>query len=451
MNFEHIYVGINDINLGRMLKNFNRTNSDIFIFKSQERIFMSAFTRIINMLNNTKNFVFSDDWKYKKFSSNNTKIIFIDSSYVLTKECINAIQKTGNELKYLHIDIEKVDYEIFLKDLLTTIKEFKPDFILTINHLGFDAEGRLTEIFHELELPFVSWFVDSPNVILSNYSGNTSEYANIFVWDDDYINDVKDRGFSNCDFLPLATDSSIFKYKQKKMLYDVSFVGSSMIYSVHKNMQSWINREDLMSIFYECIHYFTEKKTRNASVVLEVLNEKKINFDNDDQKEDFLAAVLWNATLNYRLQGINELSNFKTVISGDINWKNLLPISYKLLPERWYYDNLCDFYNQSKINFNMTSLQMTNAVNQRLFDVSACRQFIITDYRKQIDTLFEGNKNIVYFNEIGEIKDLVDFYLNNKKECDSFADKAYNLVMKNHLYEHRIKNIIETINKRYSY
>ena len=44
-----------------------------------------------------------------------------------------------------------------------------------------------------------------------------------------------------------------------------------------------------------------------------------------------------------------------------------------------YYKDLPLLYNACKINFNATSLQMKEAVNQRVFDVPACGAFLLTD------------------------------------------------------------------------
>jgi spore maturation protein CgeB len=452
LNFQKIFVGINEIQLHSIFNEENLFDEQfsIFVFKPQEKCYNNYFLRILKILNKENGITFSDDWKYRKFTNANCRILFIDSSYVLTKECLNAIKNTGNDAYYLHIDLNEIDYEIFIRNLLNAFKEFKPDFVLTINHLGFDTEGRLTEIFNSLELPFVSWFVDSPNVILSSYLGSVSDYCNIFIWEQDYISEVVSKGYKHCNYLPLATDLSIFKNTKENFLYDVSFVGSSMVYATHKNMISWVHRDDLISEFIPSMQHFLFLKTRKVEKVIDFLSNKNIIFDSEDQKNDFLAAVLWKATMIYRLSGIKKLADFKPVIAGDPNWSNILAMQYQILPERWYYDNLVDFYNLTKINFNMTSLQMTNAINQRIFDVSACQKFILTDYRPQIDELFFGRDNIAFFTDVNEISDLVKFYLNNENLRNKMCLNAYEIVSKYHTYNHRIIKIIETLRNKFS-
>ena len=97
----------------------------------------------------------------------------------------------------------------------------------------------------------------------------------------------------------------------------------------------------------------------------------------------------------------------------------------------------------------MTSLQMTNAVNQRVFDVAACKKFILTDHRGQITEFFNDKKNIVWFDDVSEIPDLVKYYLNNDSERNKINNNAYEIVLKNHTYKNRINKMIEIMKKRY--
>ena len=459
IDFDMLFVGYDDSGLASAYKDAfvslsNKGNSygDIYIQKSQERLYPYLYKRILNFLQRKSDFSLPERWKYKKFTTKKAKVIFIDSSYILSKECLSAIKNTGNLVHYIHIDAEKHDYDIFIKNLMNDIDKLKPDFIMSINHLGYDKEGKMMELFDEMEMPFVSWFVDSPNVILSTFDDKTSDFCNIFVWDDDYITQVKEKGYKHCDFLPLATDTNIFYPKKATQAnhlsteYPVSFVGSSMVNAVHKTMKSWLHRDDLLACFHKVVESFLSLKTRHVELAL---NSFDLKFDSIDQKDDFIAAVLWKGTQIYRKSGLDKLSGFMPVISGDPNWKNILPLEYELLPERWYYDDLCDFYNQTKINFNMTSLQMTNAVNQRVFDVSACRKFLLTDYRKQVSEFFSSKENMVWFDDVAEIPHLLNFYLKNDSLSEKIAARAYDIVLKHHTYNHRIKEMIEILRKRY--
>lgn len=443
------YIGYTDYQLPKIK---NLETSDLFYLKSLQKLYYSYYQTIERKLLKQSLYSLSSEWKYPKFQTENLKIIFLDSSYVLTKECLNGIKSCGHQLEYIHIDQHLSNYEVFIKDLLTLIIKFKPDFILTVNHLGFDKEGRLTQLLSELELPYASWFVDSPNVILSCFSSNISDYCSIFVWDKDYISDVQLLSYPYVDYLPLATDPNIFypKKKTQQYRYDVSFVGSSMVYASHKNTKSFIHRPDLLKLIEEISNMFIQKKYRRVQDALHDYEiDNQVVFDDIEQKEDFLAAVLWRSTQKHRLSGIMKLEKFNSVISGDENWYRLLPKYFRIIPERWYYETLCDFYNESRINFNMTSLQMKNSVNQRVFDVPACQQVLLTDYKDQLNEVFDCNKDIIVYHDVNEIESLLDFYLARESICQKMAENSYLKVLNGHTYTYRIKQMTEIMRKRY--
>lgn len=56
-------------------------------------------------------------------------------------------------------------------------------------------------------------------------------------------------------------------------------------------------------------------------------------------------------------------------------------------------------------------MQMKGAVNQRVFDVPAAGAFVLTDWREQMDELFEPGKEIVCYREPGEVPELIRWWL----------------------------------------
>ena len=93
--------------------------------------------------------------------------------------------------------------------LLTQIKEFRPEMVLAVNHLGFDAEGILADALARLGVPMASWFVDSPFFILWAAKRPKGDFFT-FSWDADYLDTLKSLGYGPVSFLPLATDPSHF-------------------------------------------------------------------------------------------------------------------------------------------------------------------------------------------------------------------------------------------------
>jgi spore maturation protein CgeB len=167
------------------------------------------------------------------------------------------------------------------------------------------------------------------------------------------------------------------------------------------------------------------------------------------EKAELEAAVLWRATLLYRLSCLRELDEFRPCILGDAGWKGLLNGNFRLGPQINYYQDLPLFYNACAVNFNATSVQMGKAVNQRVFDVPACGAFLLTDHQKSIEGLFEVGKEVVTYKDRGEIADLAGFYLRDSAAREAVAKKGRARILGEHTYRHRIDSIIRRLRKVY--
>ena len=166
-------------------------------------------------------------------------------------------------------------------------------------------------------------------------------------------------------------------------------------------------------------------------------------------KTNFETTVTWEATRIYRYQCVKETINFNPLIVGDIGWKNYFRDKCNYFREVSYYTELPFIYNLATINFNTTSLQMKNAVNQRVFDVPACKGFIITDYRKQIENLFEVDKEVICYKKTNEIPYIIKYFLENKEKRLEIVKNAYERVINEHKYTDRVKKIIDIVKSVY--
>ncbi|UCD35463.1 MAG: glycosyltransferase family 1 protein, partial [Nitrospiraceae bacterium] len=170
----------------------------------------------------------------------------------------------------------------------------------------------------------------------------------------------------------------------------------------------------------------------------------------EKERMDFEAAVTWKATLLYRLGLVKALERFDTVIHGDAGWRTVLDNSrIRIGPPLHYYKELPLFYNACAINFNATSRQMPETVNQRVFDVPACGAFILTDHREVLKELFHVGREIITYRHRDEVPEIAKFFLRYPWERERVALRGRERVLKEHTYRHRLRSLIYAMEQRY--
>lgn len=414
----------------------------------------------------SQKFNFWDKAKYAKFQSSSPKLLLISSKYFLMGEVETACKNLKLEYRHIQLGNDEIAHSEFVRQLLEEIVSFKPDALITLNHLGVDREGVLMDLINKLELPFISWFVDNPHLILYSYEGLTSPFLHIFTWDFDNVPSLKAKGFNNVYYLPLGTDAERFNPKNKEKLVapawksPVSFVGNSMIDKVQKRLDACNLPKHLYADFFALAKDFISSPKRIAEKF--ILDDGKQLFPalikhyqeqfNTEEKLAFETGMTWEATRVYRLECVKQTLDFNPLLVGDHGWNVFLEKEKR--PWRWhapinYYDQLPYFYPHSTINFNCTSMQMKGASNQRILDVPATGSFVITDYREQMENMFDIGEEIICYKNNEEIPDLIRYYLNHGKEREAIVRKGRERVLKCHTWTHRMSEILSVMKEWY--
>ncbi|WP_320170136.1 glycosyltransferase [Maridesulfovibrio sp.] len=415
-----------------------------------DRDWYAALAATLESEKDTSSADFWSEVDYPKFRNAQPRILFFNRPYFLNNEIRSAMERLG--LSYCSIDIGTGDTvrEGFVEDLLKAVVDFKPDFALTVNHFGVDRQGRLTDLLLKLKLPLASWFVDNPHLILYRYSDVSPELTSIFTYDAGNLDIMREKGFRNVFYLPLATDPHRFVpglKGRKEWRSEVSFVGNSMVDAVRKTLhESGISGElkkkypGVAAEFGTAEELSVEKFL--AGAYPEILKAME-RFKSDEQRLSFEALLTWEATRQYRLSCLKGTIGFNPLVVGDAGWKNLLGVSgWRYLPSLDYYDDLPAFYPMSKVSFNCTSRQMKGAVNQRIFDVPACGGFVLTDYREQMENLFEPGSEIIAYRNVDEIPQLLEKWLADAEGRSRISAAARRRIFAFHTYEHRMQDII---------
>jgi len=417
-------------------------------------VFREYYEKISQKLENARRVSLKDRLKYPKFKSEKMRVLVLDLGYFLRKEIVHAFQSLGHEV-YAVTPFPKDSPGVIVREIINTVLENKPDFMFTVNHLGFDEEGILASFLASIDMPVVSWFVDSPELILKAPQRNTSSNMFLFVWDRLHASMLKSSSQSHVHYLPLGADTTVFRpvdltrAQLKKWSGQITFVGSSMVNQVR---QALAEIPEYLHGLVEKIAGMICKEKISLSHAEKFLNREELDLIkslDEDGKIDFHTAILWEATRRYRSECMEALRDFHPVIYGDSGWRGLLDSDFQIVEKVNYYNDLPMIYNACKINFNATSLQMPEAVNQRVFDVPACRGFLITDHQSAVEELFEPGREVITYREVEEIPELVGFYLGNERARKEIAGRAHERVLKEHTYVHRVQRMIDILKEAF--
>lgn len=102
-------------------------------------------------------------------------------------------------------------------------------------------------------------------------------------------------------------------------------------------------------------------------------------------------------------------------------------------------------YNCAKICLNMNTLPAVNGVNLKTFEIPAAGGFQLSDYRKDVEDLFEIGKEIEVFHNDQEIKEKINFYLKNPELSNKIAQAGQGRVFKDHTLKKRVNQILQII------
>ena len=103
-----------------------------------------------------------------------------------------------------------------------------------------------------------------------------------------------------------------------------------------------------------------------------------------------------------------------------------------------------DYYNRAKVVLNIHHETQKDGANPKVFEISGAGAYQICDYNPYITSLFPNGEVGLYKNE-QELFDLIEDALQNNKSEN--AKKAQEIVLENHTFLHRVKEMLAILDK----
>jgi ubiquinone/menaquinone biosynthesis C-methylase UbiE len=91
------------------------------------------------------------------------------------------------------------------------------------------------------------------------------------------------------------------------------------------------------------------------------------------------------------------------------------------------------------------------ANNMRLFEATGCGALLITDYKDNLNELFEIGKEVVAYRSPEECATLVNYYLDHPDEAQQIAKAGQARTLREHTYEKRMEHTAELLKRQLRY
>lgn len=377
---------------------------------------------------------------YRRFTGTRPlRVMVLTSGYHLQKEACRALCSLGHEAFEVNVRVGGPGEVIRL--LIHSMLRVRPDFLLLINHIGFDDRGGVGDLLQWLNMPLAVWYVDNPFFVIKNMQFPAPRMSSVFLWERSMVSTLQRSNVQDISYLPLGCDLSLFRGQSQPVRYPVSFVGNSMVHADEKWSRNMSGRTLALAKAWR--RELVAKRQPMAERVLALKAAEP-----ELPVWDMLASATFSATGIYRRRLLEALDSQSLHVFGDEHWWRVLPHASRhgLVP---YGRELADVYRHSGININATSLQMPEAVNQRVFDVPAAGGFLLTDEQTALPELFEPGTEVVTYASAAHLADLCRYYAARPQERARIVQRAQARLLDCHTYAHRLQTLVAHMQRRH--
>jgi spore maturation protein CgeB len=84
-------------------------------------------------------------------------------------------------------------------------------------------------------------------------------------------------------------------------------------------------------------------------------------------------------------------------------------------------------------------------IKGRVFEVTGCKSFLLTEPAEDLENYFEIGKEIEVYHSIPEMVEKIRYYLEHEKEREKIAEAGYKRVMREHTWKHRFDEIFKKV------
>lgn len=228
-----------------------------------------------------------------------------------------------------------------------------------------------------------------------------------------------------------------FDILNKKVL-KVAWIGD-IFGSHHKHKADYFDK-----LYFTDTHFLdlAMKYTFPSAEYLPLAVDETVFYNMNKERNNKLLFI--GAYTNKRANVINSITNSKIKLIGP-GWNGInkdIDYNDKTINTR----QVVQEYNDVNFVLNMKhEHNVVNGLNMRSFEVLASGACLLQDYVKDVELNFEVNKDIIVYNNIEELNDMLMKLQKDKVFMKSIIKNGEKLVLSNHTYKNRIDKILEDL------
>ncbi len=407
--------------------------------------------------------------------SRKLRIAFLDFGERWSRSIKVGITQNGHEV------IEILGYKLnSFQELIDALDQIQPDFCLSRNFYLINSpqtnEQTYKDFFQNQKHRFVVWYHDTvefndPPFLLKLWQSPPYPQSTLFM-----SVEASDRSFFSQRglpfvHLPIAAGEHFFhlrrspSFEQLKTKFDldITFVGSQIIElesppDTHQNFASALGEGYAQSLYDfvetdhqalftdEMVKFFnsdfrTPKEFRSGlSRLIQTIGEQVSTDTAGNLSIDrgrLNSFYSWMRLTNL----LNDLRKFDIRVYGSELWRNSL-CDYIHDTRSLSEDELVACYAGSKINLHFTKYHFSTGVHERPYNILAAHGFPLTDYREELEELFQEDEIATYGSQ-EELEDKINFFLKNDRLRREMIERGHLRVKADHTYKTRLEKLID--------
>ncbi len=339
-----------------------------------------------------------------------------------------------------------------LEELEYSIEKLKPAFVFSTNY-----QNGLAEFCHKHNLPLLCWEVD-PHLDDLRVKGEAARVLSYFSYNKANLARLSRSSFNTTRYLPLATNPERRFPEQAKTeaAFPVAFVGSSMVQQVAEARQNFLSlyertasaEEQRLWPAHSLLQAICEEQAQDYTrfLIPDSLQKRVPDFNHNNQQQGTVNAVMLIGEImaaEKRITYLNSLSDIGVHVWGDPGWTANITEGVHWHGYAGHRNELNSIYSSAAINIDISRLYQMEIIPMRVFDILACKGFLITEYSDELASHFLIGVELETYKTIGELREKVRYYLANPERRQDIASQGYRAVRERHTIRQRLQVIFD--------